>query len=414
MEDSVLVLIIAVSLSLSISFFCSLMEACLLSISNSSIAELAEKSSGTAVIWKKFKSDIQKPIAVILIINTLAHTIGAAISGAQFDELYGPKWIWLFSLGYSLFMIQYTEILPKTLGVRFNIFLARTSAVPLQFLIKVFRPLTALIEFMNRPFERKITKNSNSVVSEITLLASSAVHDRLLSQEQATLISKSIQMSSLEARDIMVSKDDILFVNDTMSLNDAFLTAHIHRHTRYPLTRGREWGEIIGYVNFKDMVTALHLSPENPGVSGISRPVLFIPEDMPLSKLLVKMTRDHHHICMVTDAENSAVGMVTLEDVLESLVGEIEDEFDEPPVLIVNIAEKKWRVGGGVSLDSLRRVVSDEIPAGDGTVNTLVKNLAENQVLKGNEEFFCCGMKIKIRRIIRDYVYDVVITLQNQ
>lgn len=405
------ILIIAVSFSLSISFFCSLMEACLLSISNSNIAEIAQKTPNIAKVWKKFKSNIQKPIAVILIINTLAHTIGAAISGAQFDELYGPKWIWLFSIAYSLFMIQYTEILPKTLGVRFNIFLAKTSAVPLQFLIKVFGPFTALIEFFNKPFEFDRAKVSNSVVSEISLLARSAVYDKSLSSEQATLISKSIRLSMVKSREVMVAKESVLFLSDSMSLTDAFLAAHVHRHTRYPLIQGDEWAKILGYVNFKDIVTALHIAPANATLMGICRPVLFISDDMPLHELLKKMIRDHHHIAIVNDKEQNAIGLVALEDVIESLVGEIEDEFDEPPEMIVSLSEKQWRVGGGVSMSKLRRVISDGIPDIPQTVNELVKSNLGNQLLTDTIEVHSHGMHIKVRRVAREYVYDAILTI---
>lgn len=387
------------------------MEACLLSISNSNIAEIAQKTPNIANVWKKFKTNIQKPIAVILIINTLAHTIGAAISGAQFDELYGPKWIWLFSIVYSLFMIQYTEILPKTLGVRFNIFLAKTSAVPLQFLIKVFEPLTALIDFFNKPFKFDRTKASNSVVSEISFLASSAVYDKSLSSEQATLISKSIRLSMVKAREVMVDKNDVLFLSDSMSLTDAFLAVHIHRHTRYPLIQGHEWDKILGYVNFKDIVTALHIAPTDASLVGICRPIPFISDDIPLHELLRKMIRDHHHIAVVRDKHQNAIGLVALEDVIESLVGEIEDEFDEPPEMIVNLSEKRWRVGGGVSMSKLRKVVSDEIPDIPQTINDLVKSNLGNQLLQDSIEVHSYGMKIKVRRIAREYIYDAIITL---
>ena len=310
-----IILIVAVTVSLGISFFCSLMEACVLSISTSNIAEISRTSPKTGAIWRQFKANIQKPIAVILIINTLAHTIGAAISGAQFDELYGPKLIWLFSLAYSLFMIQYTEILPKTLGVRFNTIIARSVTIPMRIAMKLFGPFIALIEFANRPFEGSTGKATSSVIDEITLLASSAVTDKSLSQEQASLITKSVQMSSRSVRDIMVPANQVIYLDASMSLNDAFLASHIHRHTRYPLRSSEDNGRIIGYVNFKDLVTALHIAPEDPTLTGICRPVHFIAEDMPLNILLKSMIREYQHIAMVNDEHGNHTGLITLEDV---------------------------------------------------------------------------------------------------
>lgn len=387
------------------------MEACLLSISNSNIAEISQRMPKVGSIWKRFKSNIQKPIAVILIINTLAHTIGAAISGAQFDELYGPKWILVFSIAYSLFMIQYTEILPKTLGVRFNVFLAKSSAVPLLFLVNMFRPLTAFIELANRPFSRKADGGSNSIATEITLLASSAVYEKTLSQEQADLISKSIQISTVKAHDIMVDKDHIVSLNDTMSLNEAFLAVHVHRHTRYPLVEGHNWNEVLGYVNFKDIVTALHIAPKNPSLKGICRTILFVTENTPIDLMLKKMIREHQHIALVRDNNQDVVGLVTLEDAIESLVGDIEDEFDKPPEMIVNLSESRWRVGGGVSISELREVVSKEIPEVSGTIDDYVKSRLEGKELEENVQVKYHGVTINVRRISRDYVYDAILEI---
>lgn len=325
-----IVLIVAVSLSLFISFFCSLMEACLLSLSNSNIAEVSQKTPRVASIWRRFKSNIQKPIAVILIVNTLAHTIGASVSGAKFDDIFGSKWLWIFSLAYSLVMIQYTEILPKTLGVRFNVFLAKASAFPLYLLVRVFRPFTALIELANSPFERKAQKTS-TIADEIMLLSSSTELDNSISREQASVIAKAIQMARQKVGDIMIPKDDVVVLRHDMSLNDAFLVAHVHKHTRYPLVDSDRWEKFFGYVNFKDIVTALHVAPDNPTLNGISRPIISVSMTMPLNVALSKMMREYLHIAVVTDMKSKAIGILTLEDLIESLVGDIEDEFDRPP-----------------------------------------------------------------------------------
>ncbi len=402
------ILILAISLSLSISFFCSLMEACLLSLSKSHIARIAQRSPRMANIWKQFKTNIHKPIAVILIINTLAHTIGAAVAGAKFDTIFGSSWIFVFSLAYSFIMIQYTEILPKTLGVRFNVLLARISAVPMFFLVKTFRPFISVVEFANRPFERRVQKEADSIATEISLLASSAVLENKLSQEQASLISRSIQMSQSKVRDVMVGKDDVIFLNDSMSLYDAFLASHIHMHTRYPLLTDNDYDRVGGYVNFKDLVTALHIAPEDPSLKGIRRPILFVPETMPLNILLKKMAREYQHIAIVQDAKGHTIGLVTMEDVLESLVGEIEDEFDSPPAMMVVLSENRWRIGGGVTLSRLSERAFKELPKSEQTVDELVKFHMHGREPTEHFEFEYHGIRMKVRKVARGYVYDVI------
>ena len=102
---------------------------------------------------RAFKKDIEKPIAVILILNTAAHTFGASIAGAEFDELFGNRYIWIFSLAFTVMMVQYTEILPKTLGVRFNLPVMAYTARTLKFLVWLMSPLIALVHLINRPFD---------------------------------------------------------------------------------------------------------------------------------------------------------------------------------------------------------------------------------------------------------------------
>ena len=110
---------------------CSLLEAALLSLTPSQLASLRQDHGKVGEICQKLKRDIEKPIAVILIVNTAAHTIGASVAGAQFDKLFGESWLWVFSLAFTLVMVQYTEILPKTLGVRFNEQVLIIAAKPL-------------------------------------------------------------------------------------------------------------------------------------------------------------------------------------------------------------------------------------------------------------------------------------------
>src|SRR4030042_984328 len=135
------VFLISIAVALGVSFMCSLAEAALLSLTPSQIARLSQKHPSIGRIWQNFKSDITRPIAVILIANTSAHTIGAAIAGSSFDSLFGNEWIWLFSLVFTFVMLQFTEILPKTFGVRFNSGLGFLLARPLNASIKILEPV---------------------------------------------------------------------------------------------------------------------------------------------------------------------------------------------------------------------------------------------------------------------------------
>ena len=146
------ILLISVGVALTVSFFCSLAEATLLSLTPSQVAELSEKRPLLGTIWRDFKARIDRPIAVILLLNTTAHTIGATVAGAQFDELFGDEWIWVFSIALTIAMLQFTEILQKTLGVQFNRQLAPILAVPLSAATRIAEPLIKVMHFFNKPF----------------------------------------------------------------------------------------------------------------------------------------------------------------------------------------------------------------------------------------------------------------------
>ena len=126
-------LITAIVIAMGVSFLCSVMEAALLSLNPGKLALLSKRRPSIGKICEALKNDIEKPIAVILILNTAAHTFGAAIAGAQFDSLFGSNYIWLFSFAFTVLMVQYTEILPKTLGCRFNAFIISHTARLLKF-----------------------------------------------------------------------------------------------------------------------------------------------------------------------------------------------------------------------------------------------------------------------------------------
>ena len=160
----------SVFVALLVSALCSVLEATVLSLTPSQVAQLSSRHRRAGAIWQQFKARIDRPIAVILIVNTAAHTIGATVAGAQFELLFGDEGLLWFSLLFTYLMLQFTEILPKTLGVHYNSRLAPLIAVPLAVLIRVLAPVVYLIHFINRPFERKRDQSQPAPLEEITAL----------------------------------------------------------------------------------------------------------------------------------------------------------------------------------------------------------------------------------------------------
>jgi len=397
------------SFALGISFLCSILEACVLSLSLTDIARISEKRPSVAQTWRAFRENIQRPITVILIINTLAHTIGATLSGAKFDQIFGAKWVFVFSLAFSFAMIQWTEILPKTLGVKYNRHIAVAAALPLKFLVRLFTPFVNMVQFLNRPFANtKQPEFEASAADDITVLARFAALQKIISKDQERILSQAINLPRIRVRDLMVKKDEIKSLSAKMTLMEALLEAHIHHHTRFPLAEAGDIDKIVGYVNFKDIVSALQTNPKDPSLRGIRRPILEVREDEQAAVLLNKLMREYQHIAVVKGPDGKITGLVTLEDVIESIMGKMYDEYDVLPKYCYQIAENRFIAGGGVDFKVLREKTRLELPDTDKTLNEWLLE-ALGRAPKVEEKIPYGGNTFILRKVRRSNIFEVII-----
>jgi CBS domain containing-hemolysin-like protein len=230
----------SVAMAMLVSHICSLLEAAFLSITPSQLADMRVSSPGAGKVALELKRDISKPLAVILITNTAAHTIGATIAGASLDAIFhGAKhhreYMTLFSLVFTVLMIQYTELLPKTIGCRFNTAIVRVTAVPMKVVVKLFTPFIWLTDFFNRPFERKKTGTAPSTTEEISALAALARSSQMISRYQERIIKMVPNLSQRTARSVMIETENISFIDSRLSLSDALTITGRDFHTRYPV-----------------------------------------------------------------------------------------------------------------------------------------------------------------------------------
>lgn len=407
-----LTFILAISLAMFISFLCSILESTLLSLSTTDIAKISEKNPMLAKIWRDFKQTIQKPIAVILIVNTLSHTIGATVSGAQFNTLFGTEWLWLFSLIFSLMMIQWTEILPKTIGVKYNKRIALITGLPLSFLVKLFKPIVFLTHLLNRPFEGKKTIRSElDALDEIRVLAHFSSSNKLINQDQENIISKSTNLSNTKVSQIMIKKSEIKTLSSQMNLMQALVEAHIHHHTRYPLAISGNVDEIMGYVNFKDIVTALRINPKNPTLLGILRPVIVVNPNDSLNHILTRLTKGHNHMAIVKDHKGETLGLVTMEDLFEFMLGDIEDEYDILPDYFYQIYDNRYIAGGGSKLSAIHKTLGDEVENKDISLSEWL--ITQFKKIPAVEETYKSGkLNFIVRKIRRSKIFEVIIEIK--
>lgn len=384
-------LIAAVLLALSVSATCSLLEAALLSLTPGQVGELRRRHPAAGAIWQGFKADVEKPISVILICNTAAHTIGATVAGAEFEILMQERYdtggwpVLVFGIVFTILMLQFTEILPKTLGVRYNQLVARVSARPMAFLVWAMRPLLAATRLANRPFEHRREQDDSTNLEEITTLAALARHGKLISEQQERMIRIAGKFGQIRVRQIMTPRTDVQYLRLGDGLAEIIHALHQAPYTRLPVVEG-DLDRVRGVLHLRDVFNVLSLVPGRLDVSAgaessqgvvavprevargqlqvigwgeidlqrIIRPVPFVPDTQPLDRLLKLFQSGETHMAMVVDEYGGVEGLVTLEDVLEEIVGDIQDEFDEEHVLKLEArGDGSWVCGGEVPLREL-------------------------------------------------------------
>ncbi len=321
--------------ALCVSALCSLAESVLLSLSRGQIAEIKEKNARIGEIWEKFKKNVDAPITSILAVNTAAHTIGASLAGAAFAQEFGDSKLWIFSVIFTFLMLQYTEILPKTLGVRYNKRFAFWVARPLWFATKFGAPVIKFIRLCNKPFEpRGSAGDALSSVQELKYLTNAAQEAEQLDEEQAEVIREALDLNVTFVRQIMRPIEKARFIEAEATLEEATLKAIEDGHTRFPVVE--KDGEIKRYVNVKELARGVVEKRENNAtdfeivkVKDIARELLIVSPDEVASKVLSSFVDKSQHIALVRDEKTGEnVGILTLEDLVEELLGEIKDEFD--------------------------------------------------------------------------------------
>ncbi len=310
------IFISAIAVAMIVSFLCSVMEAALLSLNPGKLAVIAKKSPKIGKICAVFKDDIEKPIAVILILNTSAHTFGASIAGAQFDHLWGKENIWLFSLIFTIFMVQYTEILPKTLGVRFNSFVIYSTAKILKFFVKIMHPLIWLIKLINYPFESKKEKsNANQeTLDELDALTLMALETEQISVTQAHALLKISDLQCDLISEIMITAENIVSINKDMTLNEVLQVINKYQHARYPVKDNGKEGDFIGLLEIRDL---LFLKDNN--WQKLIKNVAVINNDITQLHIAENIVKLDSKLLLVKNKENKIIGMVTINNLVMKL-----------------------------------------------------------------------------------------------
>jgi len=321
-------LFIATGTVLIVSCICSLLEAALYSLPVSQIEMLASQDHASGKILKRLHEDIQRPISAILTLNTLANTGGAAVAGAAFVGVFGSESEIYFTAAISLGVLIFSEIIPKTAGVVYARSLARIIARPIQWLVWVFAPFIWLNQFLTRLITLGAPDIPEVTSEEIEITAQMSRRAGAISPDQERVIQNILKLNELRARDVMTPRTVVHCLDRNLTLAEARQQSGSWVHSRVPLYED-ERENIVGMVLRRDAFSVLADGRDQVKLAEVSRSVHSVPESARASQLLEQFIQRREHLFAVVDEYGGFAGIVTLEDVIEEIVGqEIVGEFD--------------------------------------------------------------------------------------
>ena len=314
--------------ALAISFLCSVLEAVLLSTPMSFITAKEQEGSKSASLLKDLKNNVDRPVGAILSLNTIAHTIGSAGVGAEVTRLWGDEWFGLASVVLTLLILIFSEIIPKTIGSNSWRSLALPSASVIKALIYITYPFVILSELITKFCSTK-DSNSTTTVSreEVSAMVDMGTDEGVFKESESRIIKSCLKLSNVKAKEIMTPKIVLEMADETITLKE-FYDANDWRFSRIPIYNGDK-DNVTGYV-LKDIVLE-ELSEDQFDIklSEMKRPILSFAEDESVFTIWEKMLGQREHISIIVDEFGALRGIVTMEDVLETMIGvEIMDEQD--------------------------------------------------------------------------------------
>ncbi len=355
-------LVFYVALALLVSFACSVMEAVLLSVTPTHVAAMKQKGAPSAHILEGLKKDIDRPLATILSLNTVAHTIGAAGAGAQVQALKGEEYLTLASVVLTLLILIGSEIIPKTLGALYWRSLAPAVARTLVPLILLLWPLVKLSQGITWLFARG-KPHATLTRDELAALADLGHRQGVLVEDESRILQSLMAFATVSAREVMTPRT-VLFALDESLTIDEVLEAHPeHVFSRIPVYRGN-LDTVTGYVLKDEILLFASRGEGQRKLTELRREILVVPETVRLRRLFQDLIKQREPLALVVDEYGGTAGLITTEDVLETLIGvEIVDEADEVDDL-QELARRRWQARARELGDPEGRADEDPDPAG--------------------------------------------------
>ena len=328
-------------IALFFSFLCSIAEAVLLSVSWVHIAQMEDEGKNTGKILRILKKDINKPLVAILTLNTVAHTIGAAGVGAQATVVFGSASLGVASAILTFLILVFSEIIPKTLGASYWKVLSPITAHSLKFMVWALYPIIKMSEFIIR-----IIVNKEQSVSfnrqEFSIMAQLSLEEGHLEQEEATILKNLLLLQDIKIEFAMTPRTVVFYDSQDLRVEEFF---HKHKKTRFsriPIY-DKDQDNFVGFVLRTDLLLAQARGNTDIRLRNYIRSMPTLLDVMTLSHAMKEFLRYKTQIALIVNEYGTVRGILTLEDILETLIGrEIVDEGDKD-IDMQKLAKRLWK-----------------------------------------------------------------------
>ncbi|MFO7669733.1 MAG: hemolysin family protein [Bacteroidales bacterium] len=320
-------LVLYLFLALFVSFLCSIMESVLLSTPLTFLIVKKNKGHHWAKSFIDLKLHIDKPLSAILSLNTVAHTIGAAGVGAQAVKVFGEAYFGIVSAILTILILIFTEIIPKTIGARYWKDLTRVAYYTIKSMIFITYPLVLLSSVITKVFSKQNNEQTTSR-EEIAALASIGMDEGLFSDKENKIIQNILKLKNVKVTEIMTPRVVVAVADENLTLNDFLKNKDFLKFSRIPIYSGND-ENITGYVFRQKIFENLAENNNHLKLKEIKREIVIVPDTMVLFSLWEKLLEKKEHIALIVDEYGGLDGIVTMEDIIETLLGlEIVDEKD--------------------------------------------------------------------------------------
>ena len=338
MEEQLIYIIMLISVLLSA--LCSMLEATLLSTPLSYITALEEQGIKGSQLLKRLKQSPDRAISAILCLNTIANTVGASIVGSLVYDVYGSAIVGVFSTIFTFTILIFSEIIPKTIGTSYWRKLAIPAASVINAMIFIMFPLVWLLEHLTHIISSKSTQVSVSR-EDISAMVSVATEEEVIEKDEKKMIQNLLKLDEITAHEIMTPSTVVEMAEGNMTVREFYDSADL-THSRILVFDDDNSDYVIGYVLRQTVLEKMAEDKFKTRIRDISRPILSFSEDEPVGNIWEKFLEKKEHISVIIDEYGTFRGLVTLEDVIETMLGqEIVDETDEV-VDMQEYAKEQW------------------------------------------------------------------------